>query len=265
MDAPPAPPLFTILLPIHRPPDLLGLALHSVLAQREQSFEIFIVCDGAPDETAQEALRLASTDTRVHARVFPKGERHGELHRAEVIETESRGRYICHICDDDLWMPGFLTDMARLLDEVEFGNLLQVAVKPEGGFRIIGFDLGSPEVRARMVNTRWNFFGPSVCGYRRTAYERLSTGWSPAPDDLPTDLFMWRKFLRLDDTTFATRHEIGALSPRAPRRQHMTIAERAAENRALLDRMGDTSRCDALIQEIRRDTANDYFRLRFPG
>lgn len=264
MDSGRSPPLFTILLLIHRPPDMLPLALESVLAQGRQSFEIFIVCDGAPDETVSEAERLARDDDRIHVRAFPKGERHGELYRARVIETESRGRYICHIDDDDLWMPGFLDGMERLLDAVDFGNLLQVAVKPDGGLRLIGFDLGSPEVRNRMVNQRWNFFGPSVCGYRRTAYDRLERGWSPAPEDLPTDLFMWRKFLRRDDITAATRHDIGALCPRAPRRQHMTMAERAAENSTLLERIRDPESRDELIQTVRRNAARELFSLRFP-
>ena len=41
-----AAPTFTILAPVHRPPELLAFAIGSVLNQTRQDFELFIVCDG---------------------------------------------------------------------------------------------------------------------------------------------------------------------------------------------------------------------------
>lgn len=258
------PPQFSILLPIHRPPHLLPFAVESVLAQNDRSFELFILCDGAPQETVDRAEQLAKTDDRIHVRAFPKGERHGELYRAQIVEEESRGEYICQIADDDLWMPDFLSQMRRLLDEADFGNLLQVNCRINGRFHTYGFDLTIPKVRRKMLRERFNFFGPSVCGYRRTTYDRLETGWSPAPEDIWTDLHMWRKFLRLPDIRLATRHAIGAITMRTPPRLDMSAEERAAENRELLSRIRNPETRDKLVQAIRRDTAREYFRLRHP-
>ncbi|WP_299324156.1 glycosyltransferase [Parasphingopyxis sp.] len=258
-------PVFTILLPIHRPPHMLPIAVESVLAQHEQSFELFILCDGAPAATVTKAEELAQTDARIAVRAFPKGERHGEAYRGQIIEQESRGRFICQIADDDMWMPDFLAQMRRLLAHADFGNLLQVLAEPDGRFLTYGFDLGHEKTRTRMLEKRFNFFGPSACGYRRTAYHRLEEGWSPAPEDIWTDLFMWRKFLRLDGIRCATRHEIGVITMPTPYRLQMSLEERAAENRAMLTRVQDRRQRDDLVQAIRRDAAREYFHLRFPG
>lgn len=56
-----------------------------------------------------------------------------------------------------------------------------------------------------MKTTRWNFFGPTVSGYRMETYNRLPVGWSPAPTELWSDLFMWRKFLSLEGLHAGTR------------------------------------------------------------
>ena len=97
-------PEFTILLPVVRPPDMLVHAIASVQAQRRGDFELFVVCDGAPAETVAAAEALAANDQRIRVRAFPKGERHGEAHRAEVMR-EASGRLVAQIGDDDLWLP----------------------------------------------------------------------------------------------------------------------------------------------------------------
>ncbi|MBC2779133.1 glycosyltransferase family 2 protein [Parasphingopyxis marina] len=244
------PPLFTILLPIHRPPDLLPFALESVRTQSEQRFELFILCDGAPDETVAEARRLARQDRRISVRAFPKGARHGEAHRDTILREESRGAMICQIADDDLWFPDHLEEMAKLLANADFGNLIQVQVGTRGRFEALRDDLALPETRERMLTEKYNFFGPTTCGYRRSAYDRLEPGWSPAPEDIWTDLYMWRKFLRRDDIRMATRHQPGALCFPTPQRRAWPMAKRCAENREYLARLRDSASLHALRTEI---------------
>ena len=67
-------PLFTIILAIHRPPLLLPFAVESVLRQTVQDFELFIVCDGAPEETVKLAETYAAADDRIKVYPFPKVE-----------------------------------------------------------------------------------------------------------------------------------------------------------------------------------------------
>jgi glycosyltransferase involved in cell wall biosynthesis len=221
-----------------------------VCAQSEQRFELFILCDGAPDETVAAARRLARQDRRINVRAFPKGERHGEAHRDTILREECRGTMICQIADDDLWFPDHLEQMAELLADSDFGNLIQVHVEPDGRFTPLCDDLALPGTRERMLSEKYNFFGPTTCGYRRTAYDLLERGWSPAPEDIWTDLCMWRKFLDRDDIRAATRRRLGALCFPTPQRRTWPMAKRCAENRKYLDMLHDSASLDALRTEI---------------
>lgn len=231
-------PRFTILLPVNRPPELLPFAVASVLGQSLQDFELFIVCDGAPEETVQEAEKLARSDDRIHVFSFPKGERHGEAHRDTALR-QATGKYVAQIGDDDLWFPEHLSELERLMQTCDFGNLLQAEILPDGNFKVHFGDLADADTRRRMVETRWNFFGPSTVGYSLKAYQSLDVGWSPAPPDFWTDLFMWRKFLVRSDFTFATRPTVQCIKPSAVHRKNMTLAERQSETAALVERFAD--------------------------
>src|SRR5215212_6860014 len=107
-------PLFTVLLPVTRPPLLLPCAIESVLEQAIGDFDLCVICDGAPPETVACAEEYARRDPRVKVLVFPKGERHGEAHRHTAL-SDSAARYVAHITDDDLWFPDHLAEMEKLL------------------------------------------------------------------------------------------------------------------------------------------------------
>jgi glycosyltransferase involved in cell wall biosynthesis len=217
---------------------LLPFAIESVLEQSVTDFELLIICDGAPPETVACAKAYAERDARVHVFEFPKGARHGEEHRDRVL-NEAMGRYVAQICDDDLWFPNHLEEMERLLTTADFGNLLHVHVRPQGTIEIFPGDLGRPEVRQRMKDERYNFFGLSFAGYRLETYKQLPRGWSPAPPDIWTDLFMWRKFLAKQDLVFGTRAAITALHFAAPERDSWTVDDRRDENCRFLERIRD--------------------------
>lgn len=230
-------PLFTVLLPVHRPPDLLPLAIESVLAQRERRFELFVVCDGTPPETVQVAESYAAHDPRVRVFAFPKGERHGEAHRHTALAL-ARGTFVAHLGDDDLWFPAYLDELSGLLADVDFGNLLQVELGPDGSTVVHPGDLADPSTRRRMQDAVWNFFGPTFAGYRLAAYRALPVGWSPAPAGLPTDLFMWRKLLAAPGLRFGTRFAVEGVKLAAVARPDVPLAERAREGRAVADLVG---------------------------
>ncbi len=232
MSRPADRPLFTVLLPVHRPPDLLPFAIESVLAQEEGRFELLVVCDGTPPETVRVAESYAARDPRVRVLDFPKGERHGERHRHTALE-QARGELVAHLGDDDLWFPAFLAELARLLDVVDFGNLLQAEAGPEGTVLVRPGDLADPRTRRRMLEEPWNFFGPTFAGYRLAAYRALPVGWTPAPADLPTDLYMWRKLLRHPGLRHGTRFAIEGVKLAAVTRAEVPLEARAEEARDL--------------------------------
>jgi glycosyltransferase involved in cell wall biosynthesis len=222
--------LFTVLLPVHRSPELLPSAIEAVLAQTVADLELFVVCDGAPESTIACAQRYAAADARVRVFPFPKGERFGEAHRHIALQ-EASGRYVAHIADDDLWMPNHLEEMAELLQGADFGNILHVSVLPDEKLWLLPCDLSQPALRDRMLREKFNRFGLSFGGYRLDAYRRLPVGWSPAPASLWTDLHMWRKFLCRDDMRFATRMAVTALCFLSHYRADLSLEERATEHR----------------------------------
>ncbi len=244
-------PAFTILLPVHRPPAALPFALASVLDQTRQDFELFVICDGAPPETAACARQIAGDDPRVQVFDHPKGERNGEVYRDQALQ-HARGRFVCQIADDDLWFPNHLEEMAILLGEVEFGNLPQINVGADGSMQCICGDLARANVRRGMLSRRSNFFGPTEAGYHLAAYRRLPVGWSPAPPDIWSDLYMWRKFLAHPDITCGTRFAFTSLHVEAKPRRSLTNQQRAEENRRLLEQVRDRTRRDAIVQGVMR-------------
>jgi glycosyltransferase involved in cell wall biosynthesis len=219
---------FTVMLCVHRPPVLLPFALETVLAQSHANFELFVVCDGAPPETAECARAYAAHDGRIRVFDFPKGERHGEAYR-HIALAEASGDFVAHIADDDLWFPDHLRELGTLLTAVEFGNLFLVSVLADSTLWHYFGDLADPATRHRMLEQRWNFFGPTVAGYRLSTYRKLPVGWAPAPPDTWCDLHMWRKFLQLEGISVGTRFCIQSIALENGRRSGMTLEDRRAE------------------------------------
>ena len=221
-------PTFTVLLPVHRGPELLELSVESVLAQWRTDLELLVVCDGAPSETVAVAEEAAARDERVRVLVFEKGERHGEAHRHTALQ-EAKGAYVAQIADDDLWLPDHLDELGRLLERVDFGGTLFSYIDPGDTIVAVPDDLADAEVRSRMCAERYNVLSPTCAGYRLAAYRSLAEGWSPAPHDVWTDLFMWRKFLRRHDLRAETAYAVTAIHLPASLREGWTVAERRAE------------------------------------
>ena len=190
-------PSFTVLLPVHRGPVYLPLAVSSVLSQTMESFELFIVLDGAPQETYDCAKTLAESDSRIKVFRFAKGDRHGEEHRAAAL-AEAQGKIIAQIDDDCLWMPDNLEIICRRGQQMDFGHTLHTAIKADDRIYSPRSYLEQPSVRKRMLRKRWNVVDTCNVFYTRATYEALPEKWAPAPKNIATDLHMWRKFLRQD-------------------------------------------------------------------
>lgn len=240
---------FSILLPVIRPPDMLPYAIRSVLAQTDPDFELCVICDGAPPETVEVARGFAAMDPRVHVFAFAKGLRHGEAHRAAVLEG-AQAQFVAHLGDDDLWLPDHLETLAGLLDTADFVSVPAFTINPDRLLHPGGYgDLGLPFYRNRLLRKRRNFFGPTEAGYRLSAYRQLPEGWAPGPDDVWSDLHMWRKFLRHPGLRFHSGQGISTLKFATPTWQHLSLADRAAANAALWERLQDP----ATLAYLRRE------------
>ncbi len=241
--------VFTVLLPVVRPPALLPLAVRSVLGQDFKDFELFIVCDGAPRETVECANALAEADRRIRVFPFEKGQRNGEAHRHAALEQAS-GQLVAQIADDDLWFPNHLIEIGRLLQRYHFGNLPQPLILADQNIRVVFGLLQDRVVRRRMLEQAWNIFGPSFAGYRMDAYRGLEVGWSPAPPELPSDLFMWRKFLAAPGVSCGTRIAVTGAHLASQERTDRTLEDRAREMAELADRASDNRFRDWFAQRV---------------
>jgi glycosyltransferase involved in cell wall biosynthesis len=251
---------FCVLLPVLRPPDMLPYAIRSVLAQTETDFELCVICDGAPPETAEVAKAIAAGDPRVLVFPFPKGARHGEVHRAAVLDG-ARADFVAHIGDDDLWLPDHLVILARLLARADFVNVPGFYIRPDRRLRALPLaDLADANARRRMLETRWNFFGPTECGYRLSAYRSLPEGWAPGPEELQSDLNMWRKFLRQPGMRLRSGQELSTLKFPTPDWGSLSLEEREAANRTVWDLMQDPARL-ASIRRLGRQNLAGTVRL----
>ena len=256
---------FTVLLPVLRPPHMLPYAMKSVLAQSDPDLELCVICDGAPDATVEVASTFAKADPRVHVFAFPKGERHGELHRAAVLEGATSD-FVAHIGDDDLWLPNHLSVLAGLLAKADFVSVPGFTMQPSGELQagIFG-DLRWARYRRKMLKRRWNFFGPTEAAYRLDAYRRLPVGWSPGPEDLWSDLHMWRKFLREPGMRFSSGYDLSTLKFAAPDWVGKTLDERRDANQALWEALQDASQITKLRTSARVLFARSIKLGRLPG
>lgn len=180
-------PRATVLIATHNHGRLLTLAARSALTQTVRELEVFIVGDGATEETRAAALALAKEDSRVRFFDNPKGPHHGERHRHAAL-LHARGRVVCYLSDDDLWLPDHVETMERQLAEADLTHALCVRLYP-----------GRPVV-VRAIDLRFPFFRKSphiahtFAAHTLAAYRRLPEGWREPPPHVYVDTHMWRQF-----------------------------------------------------------------------
>lgn len=182
----------TVLVPTHDHGPTLLRSVKSALAQTVADLEVLVVGDGVPDETRKVMAELTA-DPRVRFFDNPKGPRHGELHRHAALQ-EARGEIVCYLADDDLWLPGHVEEMRRLLAKADFAHALPFWIDGKGGFHHLRVDLAKPYWRELLLGGENRI--PLSCGaHTLEAYRRLPAGWRTTPDGTPTDLYMWQQIL----------------------------------------------------------------------
>ncbi|MGH8030653.1 MAG: glycosyltransferase family 2 protein [Arenimonas sp.] len=190
-------PRALILCPTHDHVDALYASIASVLAQTERDFELVVIGDGAPERTQRIVAALAATDARMSAVWHPKSERFGEVYRDPVIRA-STAEFVCHLSDDDLWLPTHLATMLALLEHADWANQAPLRLTLDGRAEWWPVNHGTPALRASVQRRVPLSAGLNYVAYRRDAYLRLPEGWTCAPWEAGTsDVYMWAKFFAL--------------------------------------------------------------------
>ncbi|UHD14920.1 glycosyltransferase family A protein [Thiocapsa bogorovii] len=187
----------TVIVPtsIDRGP-LLRYSVGSVLRQTVTDLEVFIVCDGAEDDTRAASEALAHQDSRVRVFDFPKGTRRGETNRHKILTNHADGEIVCYLCDRDLMLPHHVDQMHRALTRHDFANCGYLDVKEDG--RVVPefkLDSGNSAQRARLVRNGRMGVMLSTMAHRLDFYRKLPFGWRTTPDDWFTDHYMQHQML----------------------------------------------------------------------
>ncbi|MGS2721755.1 glycosyltransferase family 2 protein [Paraglaciecola aestuariivivens] len=230
--------MFTIIIPTYNHEDTIKYAISSVLKQTYQNFEIFVVGDGATERTKAIVEDLSKQDNRITYFENPKGEGHGELYRAKAIE-QANGEYIAYLGDDDIWLPNHLETLMPYLNDYDFVQSAQATIYKDDNWHVHAGDLNHPKVRKRMLTERYNFFGPTTVAHRLDCYKSLPFGWRVKPKKTPSDLHMWRQWLRHEPARFKSLFQVTSLHLASLTRPNMTINERCEEMQTWMSKIDE--------------------------
>ena len=106
-------PFFSVIIPTYKRAHSIKMAIESVLTQTFQDFEIIVVDDASPDDTAEVVQSIK--DPRI---VYLKNETNQErcVSRNRGISL-SKGRYICFLDSDDYHLPNHLQELYDLIQQ----------------------------------------------------------------------------------------------------------------------------------------------------
>lgn len=109
-------PLVSIITPAYKAMAYVEETVRSVQAQSVTSWEMLVVDDGSPDETAAVVARLAEADPRI--RLIRQANAGPAMARQTALD-HATGRYIAFLDSDDLWLPAKLERQLAFMEARE--------------------------------------------------------------------------------------------------------------------------------------------------
>ncbi|MEW6659546.1 MAG: glycosyltransferase [Thermodesulfobacteriota bacterium] len=138
-------PTVSVIIPCYNYARYLPEALHSVLAQTYQDFEVIIVNDGSTDDTAAVARQLVEDHPQYRIRLINQKNTGQPAFPRNRGVTASKGKYILFLDADDLIEPTFMEECLRVLhtdpsiaiaytDRLDFDGVDQVVLAGDYNF-----------------------------------------------------------------------------------------------------------------------------------
>ncbi|WP_144714558.1 glycosyltransferase family 2 protein [Curtobacterium pusillum] len=109
-------PLVSVVMPVHRRPDVVASAIGSVLAQEYPAWELIVVDDGSGDDTAEVARRAGADDPRIRLVARENG---GAGAARNTGLTAVRGDFVAFLDADNTWRPEHLSAAVAALLETD--------------------------------------------------------------------------------------------------------------------------------------------------
>lgn len=106
--------LVSIITPAYKAAGFVGEAVRSVQAQSVDDWEMLIVDDGSPDETAAVVMGYSDSDCRVK---LIRQENNGPAMARQAAIEAATGRYIAFLDSDDCWLPEKLSMQLAFMRE----------------------------------------------------------------------------------------------------------------------------------------------------
>lgn len=185
-------PRFTVLMPTHYRPDVIGEAIGSVLRQTEPSFELLIVGDGVTDAT-REMVKVFD-DPRIRWFDFDKAPGYGYANRNRAL-LESHGELVALAADDDLMFPDHLALLGEALAApgAVWAYSQALWASQDGVVAPDLTNLGHADERDYFAVR--NTLAAGCVAYRANAFARRDP-W-PADVKMAGDWQMWKRLLKI--------------------------------------------------------------------
>lgn len=113
-------PCFDVVMPLYNKRDYVEAAIRSALTQA-RLHELIVVDDGSTDDGADRVVELARTDTRIRLLRQPNAGVSAARNRGVQASTAD---YVAFLDADDLYLPGFLQQIAALAEHYPEAALL---------------------------------------------------------------------------------------------------------------------------------------------
>jgi glycosyltransferase involved in cell wall biosynthesis len=111
-DVVPGQLLVSVIIATYNWSNVLRMAIHSVLWQTEQNFELLVIGDGCTDDSEEVARSFG--DARIHWHNLPVNSGNQSAPNNAGLAL-ARGRYIAFLGHDDIWHPDHLRTMLSAL------------------------------------------------------------------------------------------------------------------------------------------------------
>lgn len=108
-------PAVSVIMPVYRGGKYLDESIPALLNQTFQDFELVIVDDGSPDDSAETIKKYQAKDARIHFIQHEKNQ--GIAAAMNTCMRHARGRYIARADHDDIPVPDRLESEFTYLEE----------------------------------------------------------------------------------------------------------------------------------------------------